>query len=248
MPHQTYQSTVSKKPLTERIRGNNNHSQANNATTARCRNCNLLGHRTDDCKWLGQIKCRECGWFGHMGRDCRRKGKGIKRKWNDNRGEKTKKRKNEQTHEAEEKNEENSQGNATYSSIEEIAFVIDNDDTEDFNYDTYNPSDVYANDERLSYYDWLADTATTSHITNSRDLLVNYQPINQTTVSGVGNTKVSAKGRGTVQLKSVINGQKYTLKLEDVLYIPTNKHNLISLGRWCKGNCRMALAKTSRRS
>ena len=45
-------------------------SRSNNATNVHCHNCNLLGHQTNDCKWLGQIKCCECGWFGHMGKNC----------------------------------------------------------------------------------------------------------------------------------------------------------------------------------
>jgi hypothetical protein len=28
---------------------------------------------------------------------------------------------------------------------------------------------------------------------------------------------------------------KYTLELQDVLYIPTNRNNLLSLGKWDKG-------------
>ena len=49
---------------------------------------------------------------------------------------------------------------------------------------------------------------------------------------GVGNVKAQAQGRGTVELESVVNRQTYILKLQDVLYIPTNKQNLISLGHW----------------
>ncbi len=35
-----------------------------------------------------------------------------------------------------------------------------------YNFDAYNPHNVEENDDRLMFYDWLADTATTSHITN----------------------------------------------------------------------------------
>jgi hypothetical protein len=52
------------------------------------------------------------------------------------------------------------------------------------------------------------------------------------TVSGVGNLRTSAKGRGTIKLESVIDGHKSIIILEDVLYIPSNRHNLFSLGRW----------------
>ena len=55
-----------------------------------------------------------------------------------------------------------------------------------------------------------------------------------TAVSGVGNVKTKANGRGTVELMSTYNGHNYTLQLENVLYIPSNRNNLISLGRWDK--------------
>ena len=51
-------------------------------------------------------------------------------------------------------------------------------------------------------------------------------------VMGVGNVKAQAQGRGTIKLELVVNGQTYILKLQDVLYIPTNEQNLISLGCW----------------
>ena len=53
--------------------------------------------------------------------------------------------------------------------IEEITFKNDKDDIEDYNYDIYNPSNVFANDDCLSYHDWLTDTATTLHVTNLQD-------------------------------------------------------------------------------
>ena len=121
--------------------------------------------------------------------------------------------------------------------IEEVTFENTEDDVENYNYDTYN-SDVYENDERLSYYHWLADTATTSHVTNLQDMFTSFHLIDPTPVTGVGNVKAQAQGRGMVQLKLIINGETCVLMLEDVLYIPTNKHNLISLGRWDKAGGR----------
>jgi hypothetical protein len=50
----------------------------------------------------------------------------------------------------------------------------------------------------------------------------------------VGNVKAKAEGQGTVELISSCNGRKYILQLEDVLYIPMNRNNLIALGKWDK--------------
>jgi hypothetical protein len=51
-------------------------------------------------------------------------------------------------------------------------------------------------------------------------------------VGGVGGIQTRTEGCGTIELKLVCEGHKYTLTLNDVLYIPGNRNNLISLGRW----------------
>src|SRR5215204_5815311 len=58
--------------------------------------------------------------------------------------------------------------------------------------------------ERVLWYDWLADSATTSHVTNMRDAFISFKPIN-TLVNGVGNAKTYAKGRGTVEVESKVD-------------------------------------------
>ena len=76
-----------------------------------------------------------------------------------------------------------------------------------------------------------ADCATTSHVTNQRDAFTTFEPLNKT-VSGVGNAQTHAKGRGTIKLLSKVNNETFRLTLTNVLYIPTNPQNLLSLGRW----------------
>jgi hypothetical protein len=74
--------------------------------------------------------------------------------------------------------------------------IIDESE-EGFNFDE---PDVYNSNEynpRLIYYDWLGDSATTSHVCNRREAFKTFQPLTDTTVSGVGNVKAEAKGRGT---------------------------------------------------
>jgi hypothetical protein len=51
-------------------------------------------------------------------------------------------------------------------------------------------------------------------------------------VTGVGGKKATAIGCGTVVLISNCNGVNWKLKLENVLHVPGQKNNLISLGRW----------------
>ena len=111
--------------------------------------------------------------------------------------------------------------------IEEVSFM-----TEEDNNLNNHVNNMMQNDEPVILYDWLADSATTSHICNKRDAFVTYKPLTGKTVSGVGNNKANIEGRGTIELESIYKGYKYLLKLENVLYIPSNRNNLISLGRW----------------
>ena len=158
-------------------------------------------------------------------------GLSMKRKNEDSCDDKSKKKK-EQTHETQE--ETKPKENATCSMqepeniafIEEVTFENVEDDVEDYNYDMYNPSEVYANDDCLSHYDWLTNTATTAFIT--------FYTINLTAVTCVSSIKAQSQGRGNVELKSIVDRKTYLSKLEDVLYVPTIKHNLISLGCWDK--------------
>jgi hypothetical protein len=50
-----------------------------------------------------------------------------------------------------------------------------------FNLESYDPSNYDAMDDRVIYY-WLADSATTSHITNQRDAFINYRPLKDAVV------------------------------------------------------------------
>ena len=220
----SYQST-SHQPLANRLQ---DPKQVD--TSLQCQNCNLLGHQTDNCKWLGQIRCRKCDWYGHIAKNCQRKEKEKRKAGEDKSNEKGKKKRKEQMNEAKNDTSSNegssTQRDATYSN-QEYTFIVD----EDFNLDTYNSNDVLKIND-LSYYDWLEDTATTSHITNTKQSFTTFQPIEKVAVSGVGNKTTLAEGKGTVELESNVNGQVYILRLEDVLYIPSNNQNLISLGCW----------------
>jgi hypothetical protein len=104
------------------------------------------------------------------------------------------------------------------------------EETYNFNtFDVYNTSEI---DERLIYYEWLADNATMSHVSCQRDCFTSYTPVQNATVTGVGGKEAQIAGRGTVELILTCNGQKYLLRLENVLHVPGQRNNLNSLGRW----------------
>jgi hypothetical protein len=113
---------------------------------------------------------------------------------------------------------------------EEVAF---RGDEEHYNFDMYNACNMEGNDECLILYDWLVDSATTSHITHQHEAFTSYTPWGtHCSITGVGGKKALIAGRGTVELSSTCNGQQYTLLLLNVLHVPRTRNNLVSLGRW----------------
>ena len=68
----------------------------------------------------------------------------------------------------------------------EVTFPILEQDMELQNFSTYDACNTDSNDERLIWYDWVADTATTSHITHQREAFIEYIPSNNSSVTGVG--------------------------------------------------------------
>jgi hypothetical protein len=72
-----------------------------------------------------------------------------------------------------------------------------------------------------------------SHTTNRWEFFTTYTPL-QKSVHGVGNAQASVEGRGDIKIKSVINRNEHELTLRDVLYIPSNQQNLLSLSWWDK--------------
>ncbi len=133
----------------------------------------------------------------------------------------------------------NAPAQANDTKVEEhIVFVADAggaggdiiyDDTEEY-YNFENVASADGIDERLIFYDWLADSGATSHITHKRDAFTTYERIPEVPIAGVGGMKARAVGRGTVNVQSECDGTIYILELQDVLHVPENRNNLLSLG------------------
>ena len=109
-------------------------------------------------------------------------------------------------------------------------FAVQEDMTASSNADKYNLSMGNDMDVTLSLCDWLADSATALHITNQRNWLGEYVTTPNLTVAGVGNATTAVKGKGIIILTTECEGHRHNLRLDNVLYIPTNKNNLLSLG------------------
>jgi hypothetical protein len=81
-------------------------------------------------------------------------------------------------------------------------------------------------------YEWLANLAATIHVTNRCDAFATYEELPNTTVSGVGGTRVCIVGKGTIYLHSLCDGKVHTLQLNDVFHIPKTESNILSIGCW----------------
>ena len=222
----------------------------NASQTTPCRQCRRTNHETQNCLYLGAlsaIKCDECSKFGHLAKRCwGKKGQKRNRPNKDTGHSANKKAKTDRTNAATEQShatiEEVNDENASVN--EAIVFVVEEggiqfDESEIGQYSGFKEyaANGGANDKCVLYYDWLADSATTLHISNACKAFVSYQPANGTTVAGVGDMKTSVMGHGDVVLLSQCEGRTYELQLKNVLHIPSNRNNLLSLSRW-EGNGR----------
>ena len=154
-----------------------------------CQNCGHLSHSTDNCWWRGKPKCLRCGYFGHLKKDCKNKckGKSLKRK-----GEK-KSKKDELKKKKRTDEKKADESHIVEVEEEEIVCYFD-EDKEMYNFDTYNLSNPNGMDERLIYCGWLANSATTSHVSNACEMFTNFQLLQKEAVTGVGNTSAQAEG------------------------------------------------------
>ncbi len=196
-----------------------------------CKHCEMVGHQTDNCHTWGKEQCIHCTKFNHTSDDCYFKNKLKPSK-------KEKKRENSCKHT---KNEANAvESDHSYAAIEEVEEVgevslggITFDPSEHgqyFNFDNENVTDYNVNDEHTLYYDWLANSVTTSHITNRCNTFVTYVPIQNTLITRVGGLQAQAKGCGDVNIIVSYKGKAYLIHLCDVLYVSRNQNNLFSLG------------------
>jgi len=198
-----------------------------------CKRCKNFGHWTDNCHTWGKDQCTHCSKYNHASDDCyfKDKPKLIK---------KEKKKENSRKRAKNEVNEANTaESDHSYAAIEEVGKTTSRGITFDssksgqyFNFDNKDVANYSINDESTLYYDWLADSATTSHITNRRDIFITYEPIQDTPITGIGDLQAQAEGRGDVNVYALYNGIRYPICLCSILYVPRNRHNLLSLGCW----------------
>jgi len=195
-----------------------------------CKHCKTCGHLANDCDKWDETPCAHCGRFNHKANDCWHKDK-LKQDKGKVKSNLRKRARNEET-------------NAMDSDSQHSAIVIEmtgdaapggiifdsSEQGQNFNFKNYDVTNYNGIDECTLYYNWLADSATTSHIVNQHDVFKMFNPVNNTLITGVGGLQAHAEGHSDVDVYTMLSGTMHTIHLHDVLYVPGNKNNLFSLG------------------
>jgi hypothetical protein len=87
------------------------------------------------------------------------------------------------------------------------------------------------NEDTVSFYLWYADSATTSHLTNTWSAFIDYKSIELIPIHGVGTSSIWAYGHGTVEAISLVKGKPKVFHLKKTLFAPDAADNLLSIGR-----------------
>lgn len=104
-----------------------------------------------------------------------------------------------------------------------------------YNYMTSTLSST--DNKHCALYVWVADSATTSHICNKHEAFITYESVcNEIPIYGIDNNITGAEGWGTVIIASTHDQKTHIITLNDVLYVPTNRHCLFSLRRWARSS------------
>ena len=78
--------------------------------------------------------------------------------------------------------------------------------------------------------DWLADSVASIHIARNREDSSTYTS-DSTIINGITpSTSLKTQGRGTVPLEFKVGNNIFTVKLNDVKYVPEVPNNLIGIG------------------
>ncbi|GBE87159.1 hypothetical protein SCP_1004060 [Sparassis crispa] len=171
----------------------------------KCSICGKPRHLGNECRHRDKVKCMNCGKFGHKATDCWAKGGGKA-----GQGPPMKQQKTECAYEAHE----------VESKEDEAKIAYDNDS------DTVS---LGSDGKIASFYEWFADSGTTSHITNRREVFTTYQALEDHAITGIGPQPMQALGRSTVDVKSEVGDRKVKFRLHGVLYALTAPNSLLSI-------------------
>jgi hypothetical protein len=89
--------------------------------------------------------------------------------------------------------------------------------------------------QEFSHYDWILDSATTSHICTTREAFTQYTPLHDATIHGLGSHPNTAQGRGTVIVNFNVDGKLIRHTLWEVLHAPDAENCLLSISHFDAG-------------
>ena len=154
-------------------------SESSTSKAKYCVICKRNNHNTSECRNRDKKVCSICKKPGHNEKDCWHRDSDQKGKRKQGRkGGDAKRQKTGTTNEAKEDEGDDAM------QIEEVTFTTE--ETHDI---LTNPSidrqqstlshvnNIKTNDKFISFYDWLADSATTSHICNQKSAFISYKLI-----------------------------------------------------------------------
>ena len=82
-------------------------------------------------------------------------------------------------------------------------------------------------------FSWIADSGATEHMSDKRQWFTNFHPVHDKcwSVSIADNHLMYVRGVGDIIVHATINGEVKPFKLQNVLYVPYLRRNLISVSR-----------------
>jgi hypothetical protein len=222
------------KRITSKLKDtkSNEENTEKKSTKLYCKHCKTKGHLANDCDKWDADPCTHCGRFNHESKDCWHKDK-PKQDKGKAKPKSRKRPRNEETNVADSDSQHSAVTIEMTGDVAPGGIVFDSsEEGQHFNFADYDVTNFNGIDERTLYYDWLADSASTSHIVNRQDVFKTYKPVKDTLITGVGGLRVHAQGRGDVDVYMMHNRVTHTIHLHNVLYVPRNRNNLFSLGHW----------------
>ncbi len=170
------------------MKANNNGKEDTNKKPKKlyCKHCKTCRHLVNNCNKWDETPYAHCDHFNHKAKDCWHKDK-LKQDKGKAKSSPCKCARNKET-------------NAVDSDSQHLAVVIEmtgdaapsrimfnsSEQGQNFNFENYDVTNYDGIDEHTLYYNWLADSATTLHVVNQRDVFKMFNPVNNTPITSVG--------------------------------------------------------------
>lgn len=85
--------------------------------------------------------------------------------------------------------------------------------------------------KELNINDWYVDSGATEHMSSNKKLFTEFKEVQGQKVTIANNETLDVKGQGIIKVTSTVNEKEIVIRLQNCLYIPDLKVNLISVNR-----------------